>query len=109
VAQVRAIFKPHFPKHHALNGVPLAYVQWFSRPSQADKSTQMYVVKRAMDSKGMFKGDVIELASIARLIQLIPKFGPVASQELNIQNSMDILISYYVNSFADKENYQIVY
>jgi hypothetical protein len=109
VAQVHAIFKPHFQKHHPLHDVALAYVQWFSRPPQVDKSTKMYVVKRAIDSKGLFKGDIIELASIARLIQLIPKFGPVASQELCIQNSMDILMSYYVNSFADKENYQIVY
>jgi hypothetical protein len=47
--------------------------------------------------------------SIARFVQLIPKFGPQIDPEVTSLTSMDICQDYYVNSFADKEIYQSVW
>jgi hypothetical protein len=68
----------------------------------------MFQVSR-QDRGGHREGDVISMASIARFIQLVPKFGPVAKEGLSAKNSMDTVRDYYVNSFADKQIYQSVY
>ena len=86
-----------------------AYVQWFTPPRPSpEKDINMYVVSR-MDENGVRRGDIIPMSSIARFVQLIPKYGSVAAPELTSKNSMDICRDYYVNSFADKQNYQFVW
>lgn len=61
------------------------------------------------DGKEHPSGDVIELASVARQIQLIPKYGKTVDRRLTLDNSADIVPSYYLNSFLDKQSYQAVY
>jgi hypothetical protein len=68
----------------------------------------MYTVSR-QDRNGVRRGYVISMDSIARFVQLIPKFGPQIDPEVTSLTSMDICQDYYVNSFADKELYQSVW
>ncbi len=68
----------------------------------------MFQVSR-QDRRSCREGDVIPMGSIARFVQLVPKFGPVAKEGLSAKNSMDTVRDYYINSFADKEIYQSVY
>lgn len=114
VAQVRMIFQLVIPdSKHPLYGKPLAYVQWFSTPkSNAEQPSNMYLLERSTRSQNLGSGpygDVIELSSIARGVQLIPKFGEKISPRLNSTTSMDIAKWYWVNSFGDKEIYQAVW
>jgi hypothetical protein len=86
-----------------------AYVQWFSPPKRTpERDINMYMVSR-MDEDGERRGAIIPMSTIARFVQLIPKFGSNALAELTAQNSMDICRDYYINSFADKEIYQAVW
>jgi hypothetical protein len=93
----------------SLHNQYFAYVQWFSPPrSTAEKDIIMYGVSR-LERNGVQQGDIIPMETIARFVQLIPKFGPRCAPELTAYNSMDICRHYYINSFADKEIYQSVW
>lgn len=110
VAQVKLIFRLLVPPTHPYYLIPLALIHWFSRPlPQAEQDVKMYAVKRLEANDGSPCGGVIDLQSVARLVQLVPRFkGKVNPQvtENNIMNSNSIFL---VNSFLDKETYQAVY
>ena len=110
VAQVRTIFKLHIrDTSHPAHKMPLAYVRWFSRHKPtAEPGTLMYVVSRER-AGGVCRGEVIPLSRIQRFVHLVPRFGPVTSDLLTTNNSMDICREYWVNSFADKEIYQAIW
>ncbi|KAG8823085.1 hypothetical protein FRC19_004644 [Serendipita sp. 401] len=108
VAQIRLLFLIHFTDQR-IQPLPLAYVEYFSRPRRnVERGICMYEVSR-QDRHGVRTGEVIPMEAIARFVQLIPKFGSVARVDLSSINSMDTCRDYYVNSFADKEIYQSVY
>jgi hypothetical protein len=111
VAQVRLLFRPYLDDtSHPAHNRPLAYVQWFSRPKPAaEKDICMYVVSREDRPGRSRRGDVIDMTSIARFVQLIPKFGSVASNHLTTENTMELCRDFWINSFADKEIYQSVW
>ncbi|KAG8832778.1 hypothetical protein FRC17_000651 [Serendipita sp. 399] len=88
--------------------VPLAYVQWYTPPSQKDKNLRMYVVKPVL-SNGNRQGDIVKLESIARLVQLVPKFGKYMDPKLTMANSADVCQAYYLNDFADRQLYQVIH
>lgn len=109
VAQVRLVFRLQFASRHPMHLVPLAYVQWFSKPRRvAEQDIDMYEVKRLRDD-GRHCGSVVKLSSIARLVQLIPRFGASVPPEMNVHNSTELCKVFYVNSFMDKEVYRAVY
>ena len=111
VVQVRLIFRLWFHNtSHPLHRIPLAYVQWFTRPdSTAEDHILMFKVARMMGGDNRPKGSIVLLHALARFVQLIPCFGPQVAPELTQQNSMDRCKWYYINSFTDKEIYQSVY
>lgn len=109
VAQIRLILRLFFHNQkHPLHLKPLAYIHWFSnlRPT-TEPNILMYTVQRRSD--GVPYGDIIDVDTIARHIQLIPKFGGRIDPMLNEDNSADITRSYYVNCFFSKETYQAVW
>ena len=110
VVQVRLLFKVYLQDTmNPLRGKELAYVQHFSKPRPAaERDILMYQVSR-QDRNGVRKGGIIQMDSIARFVQLIPKFGQKAHVSLTSDNSMDICSDYWVNSFSDKEVYPAVY
>lgn len=85
----------------------LAYVQWFDYERYDDKS-QLQIVGRKHRANGRPFGDVVELGTIVRPLQLTPVFGTKANPLFNPENVLDIGVLYYVNSFWDKELYQAV-
>ncbi|PVF91792.1 hypothetical protein CPB86DRAFT_718777 [Serendipita vermifera] len=109
IAQVHLIFRISFPFPHPMNNVLLAYVQWFSDPDSVKDNIHMYRVQRSLDSKLKPVGDVVELESISRLVQLVPDFGKKVAASLNATNSVSRCKYFWVNSFADKEIYQSVW
>lgn len=92
----------------------LAYVQWFSKPGleqgKYDSNLKMFIVRPTFRSDGSRIGDVVELESIVWPLQLIPKFGKAVDASITHQNVYSVEnMSYFVNSFWDKEVYQAVY
>jgi hypothetical protein len=69
----------------------------------------MYTVQCLLTSEGTRRGDVIDILSIVCFVQLIPRFGRSVSSLIDCENSMEIVKSYYINSFADKDIFQMVW
>jgi hypothetical protein len=102
----------HLGTHHPLNLVPLAYVHWFTRPlPQPERNLKMYFVKRLLRNDQSPVTDIIDVESIARFIQVIPKF-PSNTKELANTDAdliMDRGIPFFITPFTDKEIFQSVY
>lgn len=111
IAQVRLIFQlMGLSETHPLYLKPLIYVQWFKYPTRTNPDINMHITSRSLDVEGNRRGEVVELAQVARRIQLIPKFGTRIPADMNTDTIMEMDdYSYFVNSFFDKENYQAVY
>jgi len=103
------IFCPNVHNGHMLHGRHLAYVQWFTTPEGPQKDNNMYIIQRQLTSEGTCVGDVIDISSITHFVQLVPRFGRTVSALIDCENSMEIVKSYYINSFADKEIFQLVW
>jgi hypothetical protein len=69
----------------------------------------MYAVKRLEANDGSPRGAVIDLQSIARFVQLIPRFRGLVNPRMTENNVMNSNSIFLVNSFLDKETYQAVY
>jgi hypothetical protein len=69
----------------------------------------MYRVSRKDRGPNQRKGIVVPLESIARFVQLIPRFDGRVDPRLSPENSMEICRSYYLNSFATHQIFQAVY
>lgn len=106
IGQVRLLFRLHIlDSTNAIHKETAAYVQWFSKPkAEPEKGIKIYQVSQLENSN-----EVILLDSIARYVQLVPKYGSVIHDSMSAENSMDICRHFYVNSFADKEVYQAVW
>jgi hypothetical protein len=111
VAQVRALFRVHLQHSgHPLHRSHLAYVQFFSPPyDNVRKQPNMCVVSRQDGPDHTQRGQIVNMESIARFVQLVPKFGRAMDPTVDAINSMDIHTDYFLNSFADKEIYQSVW
>jgi hypothetical protein len=105
-------FRLHLASNHPYNRAPLAYVHWFTRPAaRLDAFVNMYVVKRLRRHDRSAVDGIIEMSSISRFVQLIPKFpnnsGPIGN--LTPDEFMERTDTFIVNSFTDMEIYQAVY
>jgi len=110
LGQVRLIFQasdvdvgsPFFKR-------PLAYIQWFSKLREKDPLTNMFVISRQLDG-GDRLGEVVDIGRISQRVELIPRFGERASDDIDHNSSMELdHLAYSLNSFLDKETYQAVY
>ena len=110
LGQVRLIFQagdvgignPFFER-------PLAYIQWFSKLWKKDPLTNMFIILRQLDSDNRL-GEVIDVSRITQQVELIPRFGIRAPDEIDCNSSMELdHLMYSLNSFLDKEMYQAVY
>lgn len=107
IAQVRLIFRPLLEDVlHPLHNVPLALVEWFSRPRDSpEKNLDMYIISHP-ERRQL---GIIEVESITRFVHLVPKFGKSVEPDVSHLNSGEVYKHYIVNSFADKEIYQSVW
>ena len=110
LGQVRLIFQasdvgvrtPFFER-------PLAYIQWFSKLRKKDPLTNMFIISRQLDGDNRL-GEVVDISRFTRRVELIPRFGIRAPDEIDCNSSMELdHLMYSLNSFLDKETYQAVY
>lgn len=110
--QLRLIFQLMVDLHHPLYNRPLAYVHLFTEPVSACPNSQLYKVSKMVHGDGQDLrplGIVVDAASVARSIHLIPHYGTKVHKCLNAQNALELCESFWVNCFLDKETYQAVY
>lgn len=68
----------------------------------------MFVVNRHLRTNGTRVGDIIKLTDICEFVELVPKFGKRMSDEINSDNSLELVKSFYVNHFAGKETFHAI-
>ena len=88
----------------------LAYVEWFTRPTAASKDVDsgMYVVSRSQ-TQGCRHAAIIEVDTILRTCQLVPKFGQRANRVWTPHNVLELCSTFFVNNFVNHLTYQIIY
>ena len=110
IGQVRCIFSlPHaielwFPGWTGnLLHKHLAYVEWFTTFSRAQKNpnSKLFKVSRLM-VWGERCVSIIPISLILSSIQLFPKFGPQAPVSWSSSNVLDKATACYVNPFSDR-------
>jgi len=86
----------------------LAYIEWFSRPRNKDLNHGMYSVSRSYRN-GIQCTEVVEVDSIFRTCQLVPKFGRWANRAWTSSNVIDQCEHFLINNFIDHHTYQCIY
>ena len=114
MAQTRLIYELKVAPNHPLQNRQLAYVHIFTPPGHLSMCphSQMYRVSkvvRGVGDQAQPLGMVVEVASIARAVQLIPDYGCEIHPSLNAANCLDLCQTFWINCFLDKETYQAVY
>ena len=90
----------------------MAYIHWFTiQLAKTEKPVDMYVVKRLSRTDGSPFTDIIEVDSIARLVQLVPRFATDTTdlEEETPDGVMETCSRFLINCFTDKETYTAVY
>ena len=111
VAQVRMVFEiPDREVPQVFSSVDrppkhLAYIEWFTPiPATPDPKHSMYRVSKLMEN-GCRAASVIQVESIVCSVHLIPHFGPVIPREWNSFTVLKLCDNFYINPFADVQNY----
>lgn len=119
VAQVRVIFRLPDDYLQALGVLPssmgpLAYVEWFSRPTRPASSHKMYQITRSMQN-GAVDAMIIELTQVRRSVQLFPLFPSVdVVKDPNAKKwwsstVLELCRSFFISNWMDSHVYQIIY
>ncbi|KAI0746222.1 hypothetical protein C8Q80DRAFT_1105448 [Daedaleopsis nitida] len=118
VAQIHCVFRIPakalpmlFPNHGHPVSYPqhLAYVEWFTPfTDTAHRDHGLYKVARSLRG-GHRLASVIPVESIERSCHLIPDFGPVAPRDWTSSTVLNLCPTFYVNSFADRNTYMLLY
>jgi hypothetical protein len=121
VTQLRLIFRPIPSESHPPSpgtDVFLCYVQRFDIIPQPNPillastnqkgpyphpSTGMYLLKHAQRNTGEIMGDVIPLSQLRTLINLVPRFGVEADNQLTKETALEWSSEYWLNKYFDKE------
>ncbi|KAH9174837.1 hypothetical protein EDB89DRAFT_2113547 [Lactarius sanguifluus] len=96
----------------------LSYIQWFDIVRQPNpvtpvpsnqrgvyphSSTGMYLLKRAWQNDGAIMGDVVPLAQLRALVNLVPWFGEEADKRLTKEMALEYSSEFWLNKYFDKE------
>lgn len=68
----------------------------------------MFVVDRHLRANKTRMGDIYRLSDIREFVELVPRFGARMPDGIDCNNSLDIMDTFYVNNFSDKENYHAI-
>ncbi|KAJ3004511.1 hypothetical protein NUW54_g4780 [Trametes sanguinea] len=116
VAQVRVVFKlPEdalpglFPNARVARPQHLAYVEWFKPfPTAPHHDHGLYKIARSL-RRGARLASIIPVENIARSCHLFPDFGAAVPREWTSSNVLEHCSTFYVNSFADRNTYKLIY
>ena len=53
-------------------------------------------------------GDIFPLTSIREIVELVLHFGTKMDQNINYNNSLEIVNDFYLNNFSDKESFHSI-
>ncbi|KAH9015572.1 hypothetical protein EDB85DRAFT_2076337 [Lactarius pseudohatsudake] len=121
VAQIRLIFRAvpsqaFSPSSNA--DLFLSYVQRFDivpqpnpvAPASSNQKgsyphpiTGMYLLKRARRIDGAIMGDVVPLAQLRTLVDLVPRLGAEADKRLTTETALEYSLEFWLNRYFDKE------
>lgn len=118
VAQVRVVFKlperalpalfPALPAASRPRG-HLAYIEWFTDfPASPHPDHGLYRIKRSLRN-GARLGSIIPVEKLERSCHLYPDFGPVAPREWTSNTVLEQCPAFFVNAFADRNTYKLLY
>jgi hypothetical protein len=99
VAQARLVFHVH-----GINTF-FAYIQHFNLASEMDSTSGLHSLKRATRRDGSHIGDVVPVAHICSLAQIIPRVSKVANSHLNCYTSNEHSINFRLNKYWNKQFY----
>ena len=87
----------------------LAYVEWFSRPRNKDKTTALFPVSRSYKQNGQRDASIVEVDKIVRPCHLFPKFDKKVNRAWTPENVLDRCDKLFLNPFVDKQMYQSIF
>lgn len=61
-----------------------------------------------MRANGTRLGDIFKLTDIREIIELVPRFGERMPDGLDCNNSLELMKSFYINNFSDKETFHTI-
>lgn len=68
----------------------------------------MFVVEHHMRANGDRMGDIFKLEDIREILELVPCFGKTVPAGVDCNNSLEVMDSFYINNFSDKEMFHSV-
>ncbi|KAH9010154.1 hypothetical protein EDB85DRAFT_1880639 [Lactarius pseudohatsudake] len=117
IGQLRLIFRavPSQAFPPSSTDLFLSYVQRFDIVPQPNPvapaqrgvyphpSTGMYLLKRARRNDGAIMGDIVPLAQLRALVNLVPRFGEEADKRLTKETALEYSSEFWLNKYFDKE------
>jgi len=68
----------------------------------------MFMLNRHLRANNARMGDIFCLKDVRDIVQLVPQFGVRMDDWLTSNNSLEIPDTFYLNNFADKENFHAI-
>lgn len=68
----------------------------------------MFIVDRHFRANKTRMGDIYRLSDIREVVELVPRFGARMPDGIDCNNSLDLMNTFYVNNFSDKENFHAI-
>ncbi|KAF7985012.1 hypothetical protein HWV62_10006 [Athelia sp. TMB] len=68
----------------------------------------MFVVEHHVRANGDRMGDVFVLTDIREILELVPRFGEAIPDNIDCNNSLEKIDSFYINNFSDKETFHSI-
>lgn len=68
-----------------------------------EPSTGMHLLKRARRTDGSIMGDIIPLAQLRTLVDLVPRFGKQANRRLAKETVLEYSSEFWLNKYFEKE------
>ncbi|KAI0821653.1 hypothetical protein BC628DRAFT_1491058 [Trametes gibbosa] len=118
VAQARVVFKiPDgamsvlFPNRAVARPDHLAYVEWFTPfPSTPHPDHKLYKISRSLTRHGDRIASIVPIQNITRSCHLFPDFSSTAAPRTWTSSTvLEDCTSFFVNSFADRNTYKLIY
>ncbi|KAH9013680.1 hypothetical protein EDB85DRAFT_2076567 [Lactarius pseudohatsudake] len=117
IGQLRLIFRavPSQAFPPSSTDLFLSYVQRFDIVPQPNPvapaqmgvyphpSTGMYLLKCARRNDGAIMGDIVPLAQLRALVNLVPRFGEEANKRLTKEMALEYSSEFWLNKYFDKE------
>ena len=65
----------------------------------------MFLLHRHLRTNGTRMGDITRLVDVREVVELVPCYGAKMDEDLNLDISLELADSFYMNNFADKETF----